>query len=53
MEVVTWTQLGHHRKAVGVLNINGFYDHLLSFLATCEAEVRTHSRMLVGHLSIP
>ncbi|NJR42184.1 MAG: hypothetical protein HC767_05530 [Akkermansiaceae bacterium] len=39
MEAVTWTQLGHHAKAVGVLNINGFYDHLLTFLDTCESEV--------------
>lgn len=28
-EVLTWLQLGLHRKPIGVLNINGFYDHLL------------------------
>lgn len=39
MEVATWTQLGHHQKAVGILNINGFYDHLLTFIRTCESEV--------------
>lgn len=43
MEVVTWTQLGHHKKAVGILNINGFYDHLLTFLSSCEAEVCTRT----------
>jgi uncharacterized protein (TIGR00730 family) len=30
-EAFTWTQLGFHRKPVGVLNVNGFY-HLLDAL---------------------
>jgi uncharacterized protein (TIGR00730 family) len=28
-EVLTWLQLGLHSHPVGVLNVNGFYDHLL------------------------
>jgi uncharacterized protein (TIGR00730 family) len=28
-EVLTWLMLGIHQKPVGLLNINGFYDHLL------------------------
>lgn len=28
-EVLTWLQLGLHNHPIGVLNINGFYDHLL------------------------
>lgn len=28
-EVLTWLQLGLHHKPIGVLNVNGFYDHLL------------------------
>lgn len=28
-EVITWAQLGLHQKPIGLLNINGFYDHLL------------------------
>ncbi len=28
-EVLTWLQLGLHNHPVGVLNVNGFYDHLL------------------------
>jgi uncharacterized protein (TIGR00730 family) len=28
-EVLTWLMLGIHEKPVGLLNINGFYDHLL------------------------
>lgn len=31
-EVLTWLQLGLHRHPVGMLNINGFYDHLLKQL---------------------
>ncbi|TCC91681.1 TIGR00730 family Rossman fold protein [Pedobacter frigiditerrae] len=27
-EVLTWLQLGLHGKPIGVLNVNGFYDHL-------------------------
>jgi uncharacterized protein (TIGR00730 family) len=27
-EVLTWGQLGLHKKPVGILNINGFYDPL-------------------------
>jgi uncharacterized protein (TIGR00730 family) len=28
-EVVTWTQLGVHRKPCGLLNVGGFYDPLI------------------------
>jgi uncharacterized protein (TIGR00730 family) len=31
-EVMTWLQLGYHAKPVGLLNIAGFYDGLLSFI---------------------
>lgn len=31
-EMLTWGQLGLHRKPVGILNVNGFYDELLSFI---------------------
>lgn len=33
-EVWTWRQLGYHDKPVGLLNVDGYYDGLLSFLAT-------------------
>lgn len=32
-ETFTWLQLGFHDKPVGLLNVAGFYDHLLTFLA--------------------
>jgi uncharacterized protein (TIGR00730 family) len=31
-ETLTWLQLGFHGKAVGLLNVAGFFDHLLTFL---------------------
>jgi uncharacterized protein (TIGR00730 family) len=32
IEVYTWSQLGIHRKPLGVLNVNGYYDGLAAFL---------------------
>ncbi len=32
IEVYTWSQLGMHRKPLGVLNVNGYYDALATFL---------------------
>ena len=29
-EIMTWAQLGLHRKPVGILNVGGFYDHLMA-----------------------
>lgn len=31
-EVWTWGQLGFHNKPIGVLNVRGFYDLLMTFL---------------------
>lgn len=32
-EVWTWRQLGYHDKPIGLLNVEGYYDQMLSFLA--------------------
>jgi hypothetical protein len=32
-EAISWAQLGYHAKPVGVLNVAGFYDHLIAFNA--------------------
>jgi uncharacterized protein (TIGR00730 family) len=37
-ETFTWLQLGFHDKPVGLLNIAGFYEHLLTFLRHATAE---------------
>ncbi len=31
-EMLTWGQLGLHQKPMGILNIKGYYDELISFL---------------------
>lgn len=33
-EMLTWAQLGLHEKPIAILNINGFYDNLLSLIQT-------------------
>ena len=37
-EVITWQSIGLHTKPVLLVNIAGFYDHLLAFLDHCVAE---------------
>ncbi|XP_022744702.1 cytokinin riboside 5'-monophosphate phosphoribohydrolase LOG7-like isoform X2 [Durio zibethinus] len=32
LEVITWAQLGIHRKPVGLLNVDGYYNSFLSFI---------------------
>ena len=33
-EIWTWSQLDFHRKPIGLLNLDGYYDVLISFLAS-------------------
>ena len=33
-EIITWLQLGLHKKPIGLLNVNGFYNDLLKLLET-------------------
>ena len=40
-EVLTWLQLGLHHKAIGVLNVGGFYDHLFA-----QMDVMVEHRLL-------
>ncbi|SOE21897.1 hypothetical protein SAMN06298216_2348 [Spirosomataceae bacterium TFI 002] len=37
-EILSWSQLGLHQKPVGLLNLNGFYDHILAQLDHMVAE---------------
>ena len=47
-EILTWGQLGFHAKPMGLLNINGFYDHLLALFdhAVGEGFLRPQNRAL-------
>jgi uncharacterized protein (TIGR00730 family) len=48
-EVVTWTQLGLHRKPCGLLNIAGYYDPLVALFdrAVIDGFVRPENRQIV------
>jgi uncharacterized protein (TIGR00730 family) len=37
-EILTWSQLGLHTKPCGVLNVDGYFDRLLSFMQHLVAE---------------
>ena len=38
IEIVTWSQLRFHDKPCGLLNVEGYFGHLLSYLDHAEAE---------------
>lgn len=48
-EIVTWGQLGLHRKPLGLLNVAGFYDPLLALLdhAVEERLLRPENRAMI------
>jgi hypothetical protein len=48
-EVWTWAQLGIHRKPCGLLNVQGYFDGLLTFLdhAVSERFLRLEHRAMV------
>lgn len=45
-EVVTWRQLGYHRKPIALLNVDGYFDELLRFCdrARDAGFARVHDR---------
>ena len=47
IEIMTWAQLGRHKKPIVLANINGFCDPLLSLLDHMSAEGFLHSSHLV------
>lgn len=50
IEVITWGQLGFHDKPCGLLNVAGYFDHLLAFLdhSTAQGFLHPqHRRMLL------
>jgi len=52
---VTWSLLGLHQKPIGIMNRNGYYDHLLAFLdhAVDEEFLRPRHRALVVAATSP
>ncbi|OVA07118.1 Cytokinin riboside 5'-monophosphate phosphoribohydrolase LOG [Macleaya cordata] len=49
LEVITWAQLGIHRKPVGLLNVDGYYNSLLSFIdkAVDEGFISPSARRII------
>jgi len=49
IEILTWGQLQFHDKPVGVLNVRGYFDHLLHYLdhATAEGFLRPENREML------
>lgn len=38
IEIITWGQLRFHDKPCGLLNVNGYFDHLLAYLDNANKE---------------
>ncbi|XP_051123869.1 cytokinin riboside 5'-monophosphate phosphoribohydrolase LOG1-like isoform X2 [Andrographis paniculata] len=43
LEVITWAQLGIHNKPIGLLNVEGYYNGLLSFIDKAVNDGFIHS----------
>lgn len=54
-EVVTWAQLGLHRKGCGVLNVSGFFDPLLALFdrAVSDGLLKPQNRRIVVSATEP
>lgn len=48
-EILTWAQLGMHQKPCGVINVAGYFDHLMAFLdhSVNERFLRPEHRSMV------
>ncbi|NQV87036.1 MAG: TIGR00730 family Rossman fold protein [Woeseiaceae bacterium] len=49
IEIITWGQLNFHDKPCGLLNIDGYFDHLLAYLdhAVTEGFLRPENRRML------
>lgn len=49
IEIITWGQLQFHDKPCGLLNVDGYFAHLLKFLdhATAEGFLRPENRQML------
>lgn len=54
-EMTTWTQLGLHKKACGILNVNGYFDALIQFMDVMleQGFVRVPHRQMIQVDSSP
>ena len=47
VEIMTWAQLGHHRKPIVFANVDGFWDPMLELLDHMRSEGFIHTSHLV------
>jgi uncharacterized protein (TIGR00730 family) len=54
-EVLTWSQLGLHQKPCGLLNVDGYFDRLLSFIehSIDEGFVKREYRTMISVAASP
>jgi len=54
-EIITWAQIGLHRKPIGLLNTHGYYDLLLGLIVHAEQEgfIYSEHRQLFTHAATP
>jgi uncharacterized protein (TIGR00730 family) len=52
VEIMTWAQLGHHRKPIVFANIDGFWDPMMILIDHMRAEGFVHASHLVRPLVI-
>ncbi len=52
IEIMTWAQLGHHRKPIVFGNIGGFWNPMLALLDHMKAEGFIHTGHLVNPLVV-
>ena len=55
LEIITWAQIGLHRKPIGLLNIQGYYDLFLGMATHAEQEgfIYSEHRQLFSHAATP
>jgi uncharacterized protein (TIGR00730 family) len=54
-EMLTWAQLGLHSKPIGILNVDGYYDHLIALAEHMAGEgllKKSHEEALIAEESI-
>ena len=52
VEIMTWAQLGHHRKPIVFANVKGFWNPMLALLDHMRAEGFVHTSHLVQPLVV-
>ena len=53
VEMMTWAQLDQHEKPILIVNINGFWDPLISQFGRMTADGFLHKEFLGEHVDLP